>query len=130
MKSVQVDNNLVKPGHDITGRRHLNGRLDRRFPLLLQFGSFFFDFIESEVTKAIIEKDLRVDGRKLDQIRTLKSEVGILPRIHGSGLFDRGETQILSIVTLGAPFDVQSIETMESDSTKNYFHHYIFQAPL
>ena len=89
-------------------------------------GSFFFDFIESEVTRAILEKDLRVDGRKLDQIRTLKSEVGLLPRIHGSGLFDRGETQILSIVTLGAPFDVQSIETMESDSIKNYFHHYNF----
>ncbi len=89
-------------------------------------GAFFFDYIESEVTQAILQKDLRVDGRKLDEIRTLKSEVGILPRIHGSGLFDRGETQILSIVTLGAPFDVQSVETMESDSIKNYFHHYNF----
>ena len=89
-------------------------------------GSFFFDFIEAQVTKAILEKGQRVDGRSLDQIRPLGSEVGLLPRTHGSGLFNRGETQILSIVTLGAPFDVQSIETMESDGTKNYFHHYNF----
>ena len=89
-------------------------------------GAFFFDFIEEQVTQAILDKDLRVDGRKLDQIRPLSSEVGLLPRTHGSGLFNRGETQIMSIVTLGAPYDVQSIETMEGDGTKNYFHHYNF----
>lgn len=88
--------------------------------------SFFFDFIEEQVTKAILDTDKRVDGRKLDDIRPLSAEVGLLPRTHGSGLFGRGETQVLSTVTLGAPYDVLSIETMESDGTQNYFHHYNF----
>jgi polyribonucleotide nucleotidyltransferase len=88
--------------------------------------SFFYEFIEEQVTIAIIEKGKRVDGRKLDQIRPLSAEVGLIPRTHGSGLFERGETQILTLVTLGAPFDEQSVETMESDSSKKYFHHYNF----
>jgi polyribonucleotide nucleotidyltransferase len=88
--------------------------------------TFWFDFIEAQVTKAVLERDLRVDGRKLDDIRPLKAEVGILPRTHGSGLFTRGETQILSVVTLGAPFDELSVETMENDGNKKFFHHYNF----
>ncbi|MDD4308614.1 MAG: polyribonucleotide nucleotidyltransferase, partial [Thermoplasmata archaeon] len=87
---------------------------------------FFYEFIEEQVTVAILEKKQRVDGRKLDQIRPLAAEVGLLPRTHGSGLFERGETQILTMVTLGAPFDEQSIETMENDGSKKYFHHYNF----
>ncbi|KYK29881.1 MAG: hypothetical protein AYK23_01470 [Candidatus Proteinoplasmatales archaeon SG8-5] len=88
--------------------------------------SFFFDFIEEQVTKAILDGDKRVDGRKLDQIRPLSSEVGLIPRTHGSGLFSRGETQVLSVVTLGAPYDELSVETMESDGSQKYFHHYNF----
>lgn len=87
---------------------------------------FFHDYIEEQVTLSILDSDLRVDGRKLDQIRDLSSEVGILPRTHGSGLFARGETQILSVVTLGSPRDDLSIETMENEGSKKYFHHYNF----
>jgi polyribonucleotide nucleotidyltransferase len=87
---------------------------------------FFFDFIEEQVTVAILEKDQRVDGRKLDEIRELKGEVGIIPIIHGSGLFSRGETQVLSMVTLGAPGDDLIVESMETDEKKKYFHHYNF----
>jgi polyribonucleotide nucleotidyltransferase len=87
---------------------------------------FFKDFIEEQVTLAILDKDRRVDGRALDKVRPLSAEIGILPRTHGSGLFSRGETQILSVVTLGAPFDEESIETMESEGTRKYFHHYNF----
>jgi polyribonucleotide nucleotidyltransferase len=88
--------------------------------------SFFWDFIEEQVGLAILEKDQRVDGRKLDELRPLSAEVAILPRTHGSGLFSRGETQVLSAVTLGAPFDELSIETMERDGSQRYFHHYNF----
>jgi polyribonucleotide nucleotidyltransferase len=85
----------------------------------------FESYLEEEVTKAILEKDLRIDGRKLNEIRTLTSEVGLLPRTHGSGLFQRGETQVLSLVTLGAPGDVQLLDEMEEDDTqKRYMHHY------
>jgi polyribonucleotide nucleotidyltransferase len=88
--------------------------------------TFFFKFIEEQVTLAILDHDKRVDGRTLDQIRPLVAEVSLLPRTHGSGLFSRGETQTLSVVTLGAPYDELSIETMESDSSQKYFHHYNF----
>ncbi len=87
---------------------------------------FFFGFIEEQVTIAILERDQRVDGRKLDEIRDLKADVNIIPMIHGSGIFSRGETQILSMVTLGAPGDDLIIESMEVDTKKKYFHHYNF----
>lgn len=82
--------------------------------------------VEAEVTRAILQDKKRVDGRKLDQIRNLSAEAGILPRIHGSGLFNRGETQVLSIVTLGAPGLEQSLEGIEGVGTKRYMHHYNF----
>ncbi|MFA6537212.1 MAG: polyribonucleotide nucleotidyltransferase [Patescibacteria group bacterium] len=87
---------------------------------------FFDSFIEEQITLAIIKNEKRVDGRKLNQIRPLSSFVGLLPRVHGSGLFNRGETQVLSIVTLGAPGDVQTVETMEPEYKKRYMHHYNF----
>lgn len=84
------------------------------------------EMVEAEVTRAILKDKKRVDGRKLDEIRNLSSEVGILPRIHGSGLFSRGETQVLSVVTLGAPGMEQSLEGLEGVGTKRYMHHYNF----
>ncbi|MCD5382626.1 polyribonucleotide nucleotidyltransferase, partial [Candidatus Gracilibacteria bacterium] len=74
----------------------------------------------------ILKKERRIKGRGLDEIRPLNCEVDILPRVHGVGLFNRGETQGLSVVTLGGPGDVQIIDGVEGDSTKNYFHHYNF----
>ncbi|MFA5109188.1 MAG: polyribonucleotide nucleotidyltransferase [Patescibacteria group bacterium] len=82
--------------------------------------------IDAEVTKAIIEEKKRVDGRSLDEIRPLAAEVAILPRDHGTSLFSRGETQVMSIVTLGAPGLEQSLEGLEGQSKKRYMHHYNF----
>ncbi|NQU78003.1 polyribonucleotide nucleotidyltransferase [Candidatus Falkowbacteria bacterium] len=84
------------------------------------------DFTEDKITQAITKSSKRIDGRKLDEIRALSAEAGLLPRTHGSGLFNRGETQILSIVTLGAPGDEQVLDTMELDCKKHYMHHYNF----
>lgn len=82
-------------------------------------------YLEEEVTQAILDKDLRIDGRRLDQIRPLKAEVDILPRTHGTGLFQRGETQVLSVVTLGAPGDAQILDEMtETETKKSYMHFY------
>ena len=82
-------------------------------------------YLEEEVTKAILEKNLRIDGRALNQIRPLSAEVDILPRTHGTGLFQRGETQVLSIVTLGAPGDAQILDEMtETETKKSYMHFY------
>ena len=85
-----------------------------------------FPTVELEVTKAIIEEKKRVDGRALDEIRPLSAETGVLPRNHGSGLFSRGETQIISIITLGAPGMEQSLEGLEGASKKRFMHHYNF----
>src|SRR6056297_1861864 len=82
--------------------------------------------VEAEVSKQILKNEKRVDGRKLDEIRSLSAEVGILPRNHGAGLFSRGETQIMSIVTLGAPGLEQYSETIEGMGTKRFMHHYNF----
>lgn len=86
--------------------------------------NFFYKFVEEQVSLAILTKDKRIDGRRLDEIRPLSAEVSVLPRPHGTGLFTRGETQVLSTVTLGAPGDALYIESMERDSQVKYFHHY------
>ncbi|SHG94615.1 polyribonucleotide nucleotidyltransferase [Anaerosphaera aminiphila DSM 21120] len=80
----------------------------------------------TEVRRGILEDEVRPDGRKLDEIRHLSSEVGILPRTHGSGLFTRGQTQVLSIVTLAGLSDVQIIDGLGDDKPKRYIHHYNF----
>ncbi len=82
--------------------------------------------IDAEARRRTLEEGKRADGRKPDEIRSLSSEVGILPRTHGSGLFNRGETQVLSIVTLGSPGDEQVLDTMEESGKKRYMHHYNF----
>ncbi len=84
------------------------------------------EMVDAEVSRAILEEGRRVDGRALNQIRELSAEVGILPRDHGTSLFSRGETQVMSIVTLGAPGLEQSLEGVEGQSKKRYMHHYNF----
>ena len=82
--------------------------------------------IEEIIIRNIIEKDHRPDGRKSTEIRPLSCEVGVLPRTHGSGVFFRGLTRVLSILTLGGPADSQIIEGMEIVSKKRFMHHYNF----
>lgn len=82
--------------------------------------------VDAEITKAIVEEERRVDGRALNEIRDLVADVGIIPRDHGTSLFSRGETQVMSIVTLGAPGLEQSLENMDGQSKKRFMHHYNF----
>lgn len=84
------------------------------------------EFIDSEVTRIVLEEGRRADGRALDEIRDLQCMVGFVPRTHGSGLFMRGSTQVLSAVTLGAPGMEQTLDTMEYQVKKRFFHHYNF----
>lgn len=87
----------------------------------------FEEEIDRAVHKNILEEDKRPDGRAMDQLRALSADTSILPRTHGSGLFNRGTTQALSILTLGAPGMEQWFESMEIDLTKKrFFHHYGF----
>ena len=81
---------------------------------------------KEEVRKFIVEKRKRVDGRKFDEIRKITCEVGLLPRTHGSGLFTRGQTQSLSVTTLGTSADEQIIDALEGESQKGFMLHYNF----
>lgn len=82
--------------------------------------------IVKEVRRLILHESIRPDGRQLDEIRPLSCEVGILPRCHGSGLFKRGQTQVLTITTLGAPGDAQVLDGLIEEEDKRYIHHYNF----
>lgn len=84
------------------------------------------DILKEEVRKAILNEGIRPDGRKLDEIRPISCEVGVLPRTHGTGLFTRGQTQALSICTLGAMGDEQMLDGLEVESSNRYMHHYNF----
>lgn len=82
--------------------------------------------VKGEVRRLITEDKVRPDGRQLEEIRPLSSEVGLLPRTHGSGLFTRGQTQALSICTLGAMGDVQILDGLGIEEEKRFMHHYNF----
>jgi polyribonucleotide nucleotidyltransferase len=82
--------------------------------------------VKGEVRRLITVEKVRPDGRKVDEIRPLSSQVSILPRTHGSGLFTRGQTQALSICTLGAMGDVQILDGLGIEEEKRFMHHYNF----
>ncbi len=81
---------------------------------------------KAEVRRRIIEAQVRPDGRDFTTIRALLAEVNLVPRVHGSGLFQRGQTQVLTIATLGTPRDSQMLDGLELEDTKRYLHHYNF----
>ena len=80
------------------------------------------------VRKMILEEHKRPDGRKIDEIRPLSCEVGVLPRVHGSALFTRGQTQVLSVATLGMTSEEQILDGLDTEESKRYIHHYNFPA--
>ena len=78
------------------------------------------------VRRWLLDEQKRVDGRKMDEIRPLAAEVGVLPRVHGSGMFTRGQTQVLTVATLGPVRDAQILDGIDNEETKRYMHHYNF----
>lgn len=94
------------------------------FNLVDHYRDAFQVALHKDVRKGIVEDNLRPDGRKMDEVRPLSSEVGLLPRVHGSSLFTRGVTQALNIVTLAPSSFAQMVDTMEKDTERRYLHHY------
>ncbi|MGP4059875.1 polyribonucleotide nucleotidyltransferase [Halobacillus sp. H74] len=93
---------------------------------LKQVGSILENMVKTEVRLLITKDKIRPDGRGVDEIRSLTSRVGLLPRTHGSGLFTRGQTQALSVCTLGALGDVQILDGLDLEESKRFMHHYNF----
>lgn len=94
--------------------------------LLSEVNAILNDLVKEEVRRQIADEKVRPDGRKPDEIRPLESEVGLLPRAHGSGLFTRGQTQALSVLTLGALSEYQLIDGLGPEEEKRFMHHYNF----
>ncbi len=105
---------VLKVDNDVSKEQRLDGKH------LLE------EYLDAEARRRVLEDGIRVDGRKIDEVRPLSAAVGMIPRTHGSGLFQRGETQVLSLVTLGSPGDEQTLDTMELSGKKRYIHHYNF----
>ena len=82
--------------------------------------------LQKKIVRNWLYEGTRVDGRQIDEIRPLAAEAGLLPRVHGSGLFTRGQTQVLTIATLGPVSEAQKIDGLDEEETKRYMHHYNF----
>jgi len=90
------------------------------------YGECMYKLQKFVVRRMLLDEGRRVDGRSLTDVRPLASEVGVLPRVHGSGLFTRGQTQVLTTVTLGTLRDMQELDTTFEEREKRYMHHYNF----
>ena len=88
--------------------------------------SAFNSIVKEVVRSKVIEHGIRLDGRKSDEIRQISAEINILPRVHGSALFQRGETQVLNVTTLGMSRLEQMLDTIDTVTSKRYMHHYNF----
>ena len=114
------------PWHEATGDQ-IKKELSLQYAETLtpQIIAGIFDKVAKEIVhETVLGKGKRVDSRAMDEIRPLNLEVGILPRTHGSALFERGDTQVLSVVTLGAPSLQQTLDGMEGERQKRFMHHY------
>jgi polyribonucleotide nucleotidyltransferase len=101
--------------------------LGERFPEHVEIlGKLFDKALKDRVRERIVEEGVRIDGRGLKDVRNITVEVGVLPRTHGSGLFTRGQTQALTIATLGSMSDQQKIDGLTDETAKRYMHHYNF----
>ena len=100
---------------------------DEQEAMAAQVGEAIYKYEKETVRRMILRDHKRPDGRKLDEIRELKADVDILPRTHGSALFSRGQTQVMTVTTLGTMGDVQRLDGLdEAEETKRYMHHYNF----
>ena len=100
--------------------------LSEQFPdIAEQLGEILYK-MQKEIVRAWLVEGRRVDGRGLDDIRPLAAEVDLLPRTHGSGMFTRGQTQVLTVATLAPLAEMQKLDGIDEDDTKRYMHHYNF----
>lgn len=108
-------------------KNELFSYIEKKYPEKIKdVNEFFEKEVKRVVQENILKKEKRPDGRKLDELRPISCQVGLLPRTHGSGLFCRGETKTISILTLGSPGDVKLLEGMEIVGKKRFMHHYNF----
>ncbi len=125
MEALDTDDKNVRDAKMVPVKDAILAQFGEKYPEL----SGMMDELVYKIQKKIVRRWLlvdkkRVDGRRMDQIRPLGSEVGVLPRTHGSGLFTRGQTQVLTVATLGTLSEAQMLDGIDSETSKRYMHHY------
>lgn len=126
-QAVLTDDKTVRDINIAALTEEVQQKLAETFPDMSGLISEAIYKLEKKVVREyIINEGKRVDGRRLDQIRPLSAEVSLLPRTHGSGLFQRGQTQVLTTVTLGGISEIQRLDGVDLEEEKRYMHHYNF----
>ncbi|MBQ9809039.1 MAG: polyribonucleotide nucleotidyltransferase [Ruminococcus sp.] len=104
----------------------IHAKFDEQYPEQIAMIDECIYKLQKKIVRNWLYEGKRVDGRGIDEIRPLAAEVGLLPRVHGSGLFTRGQTQVLTIATLGPVSDAQRIDGLDEEESKRYMHQYNF----
>ena len=124
--ALDTDNKLVRDERLLPIYERVYTELEEKYPdSQVKLDECMYK-LQKKIVREWLFEGKRVDGRQMDEIRPLASEVGVLPRVHGSGLFTRGQTQVLSVATLGPIRDIQNLDGIDENSTKRYMHHYNF----
>ncbi|MDR0832246.1 MAG: polyribonucleotide nucleotidyltransferase, partial [Bacillales bacterium] len=134
LKAVKIKEKLVRYGTIDAVNEEVEALFEERTYkddkakklVLRQVHDVFHDIVKDEVRRLITVEKIRPDGRGIEEVRPLNCQIDLLPRVHGSALFTRGETQVLSIVTLGPIGDVQLLDNISNEETKRFIHHYNF----
>ncbi|MBF0845505.1 polyribonucleotide nucleotidyltransferase, partial [Streptococcus danieliae] len=131
--AVQVEEKLAREAATTAVREEVKAVYEERYADHEEFDRIMRDVAEilelmehAEVRRLITEDKVRPDGRKVDEIRPLAAEVDYLPRVHGSGLFTRGQTQALSVLTLAPMGETQIVDGLDPEYKKRFLHHYNF----
>lgn len=124
--ALDTDNKLVRDERLLPIYERVYTELEEKYPDSQAKLDECMYKLQKKIVREWLFEGKRVDGRQMDEIRPLASEVGVLPRVHGSGLFTRGQTQVLSVATLGPIRDIQNLDGIDENSTKRYMHHYNF----
>ncbi|MBO8155188.1 MAG: polyribonucleotide nucleotidyltransferase [Bacillaceae bacterium] len=129
LKAIQVPDKLARDDAISSVKKEVMERYQEQEAdeeTMLQVQTILDKIVKEEVRRLITKEKVRPDGRKIDEIRPLSSRAGVLPRAHGSALFTRGQTQALSVCTLGALGDVQILDGLDLEESKRFMHHYNF----
>ena len=125
MNALDTDDENVRDARMVPVQDAIMAQFGEEYPdLEVVYPELIYKIQKKIVRRWLLEDHKRVDGRRMDQIRPLAAEVGFLPRTHGSGLFTRGQTQVMTIATLGPISDAQMLDGIDEEESKRYMHHY------
>ncbi|MBQ2715642.1 MAG: polyribonucleotide nucleotidyltransferase [Clostridia bacterium] len=125
MHALDTDDKNIRDARMVPIQDAIVAEFEEKYPEIgAIMGELIYKIQKKIVRRWLLEDGKRVDGRRLDEIRPLAAEVGLINRVHGSGLFTRGQTQVLTIATLGSMDDAQELDGIDEQTTKRYMHHY------